>query len=323
MDPSSNAVLASNTQSKQTIATTVNIVPTANAFVDSAAGVNTAAANSVNVLRFDSSIDSVETFASLTSTNLVSALNATTTAAEYGNLTDTLLSAANYAVAGTTLIGTTQDHIIMVENDLNEGEYKVFHVTSTVNAAGTVTNGDFANAVELGTLDFGASVNLNVTGTAAWSTLIGQLTNGAETFLSAGTQIVDPGVANAPVTPTTPTQKAVVLTDADEDTASTPKTIDASGADYIYTLSTSGNDGFVMTGFAKGDTIDLSSHLTVILGTTATGIEVGYYDASDFDPAGSIKIYADAALIAAVDAAADFDAKDAAISAVYGDDWLM
>ena len=117
-------------------------------------------------------------------------------------------------------------------------------------------------------------------------------------------------------------QKAVKLTDADEDKASAPKTIDASDADYIYTLDTSGNDGFVMKGFAEGDTIDLSSHLTVILGTTATGIELGYYDA-DFDPAGSIKIYADAALIAAVDAAADFDAKDAAISAVYGDDWLM
>ncbi|WP_417551935.1 beta strand repeat-containing protein [Marinomonas fungiae] len=123
-------------------------------------------ANDVGVIRFDSSVDTSDTFSGLNATNLLAALNNTTTN-QYGNLNDAALSAQ----ATTDLVGTTQNHIIMVENDLNEGEYKVFHVTSTV-TGGTVTNGDFATATYLGLMDFGASINVNVRGNSTVETAI-------------------------------------------------------------------------------------------------------------------------------------------------------
>lgn len=123
-------------------------------------------ANDVGVIRFDSSVDTNDTFSGLNATNLLAALNNTTTN-QYGNLNDAALSAQ----ATTDLVGTTQNHIIMVENDLNEGEYKVFHVTSTV-TSGTVTNGDFATATYLGLMDFGASINVNVRGNSTVETAI-------------------------------------------------------------------------------------------------------------------------------------------------------
>lgn len=123
-------------------------------------------ANDVGLIRFDSSVTTADTFEGLNATNLLAALNNTTTN-QYGNLNDAALS----ATATTDLVGTTQNHIIMVENDLNEGEYKVFHVTSTV-TSGTVTNGDFATATYLGEMDFGASINVNVRGNSAVETAI-------------------------------------------------------------------------------------------------------------------------------------------------------
>jgi hypothetical protein len=78
---------------------------------------------------------------------------------------------------GNDLQSTTQQHIVMVENDQNEGEYKVFHLTSSVDADGEVDDESeggvhqFATAVELGTLDFGASINFNLVGSAAYKEL--------------------------------------------------------------------------------------------------------------------------------------------------------
>lgn len=173
-DPSANP--SGNSQSVEDITTTVNIVNGANAFADSAAGSNLAVANSVNLIRFDGDAD--DTFANLDATTLVNALNATTAANEYGNLNDALLSAADYDDTNGDLVGSTQKHIVMVENDLNEGEYKVFALTSTIQADDSVTNGDFDSSAQLlGTLDFGASVNLQVVGTTAWQTLIDNLTS--------------------------------------------------------------------------------------------------------------------------------------------------
>ncbi len=124
-------------------------------------------ANDVAVIRFDSSDANVttETFDNLSGTDLVNALNGDFDAVAgggdgaYANLIDATMS----AVAQANYVNATQNHIIMIENDLNEGEYKVFHVTSTINTAtDVVTDGDFTLATELGTFDFGASVNLAV-----------------------------------------------------------------------------------------------------------------------------------------------------------------
>jgi hypothetical protein len=148
--------------------TNVILATTARSFADGAqhgATVNDDIdANDVAVLRFDSSAanPTSETFANLTGADLVNALNGdfdTTGDSAYGNIGALTLEA--FAAASYT--NATQNHIIMVENDLNEGEYKVFHVTSTIDTnTNTVVDGDFATATLLGTFDFGASVNLAI-----------------------------------------------------------------------------------------------------------------------------------------------------------------
>ena len=172
-----------NAQSVDEIVTTVNNVPTAQAFGDSAAGTAFALANSVNIIRFDGSIDDDDDFDGLSASVLVNALNdaADDGTSDYGNLDGDLLTPD----LDTQLVGSIQNHIIMVENDQNEGEYKVFHVTSSwdkeedettsVSAVGEDDLFDTGSANYLGTLDFGASVNLNVTNTVAWETYVDNL----------------------------------------------------------------------------------------------------------------------------------------------------
>jgi hypothetical protein len=167
VDPSDN----NNNQSVTDLGVTVNVVAGAESFGNSGSNPavtnsNDAVANSVNLIRFSEAAADDETFANLDAATLVSALNGDYdpngdgTADAYGNLDNNLLN----AVGNANLVGTTQKHIIMVENDLNEGEYKVFQVTSTLEDDGTVADGAFTSATEIGTLDFGASVNLNVAG---------------------------------------------------------------------------------------------------------------------------------------------------------------
>ena len=172
-----------NAQSVDEIVTTVNNVPTAQAFGDSAAGTAFALANSVNIIRFDGSIDDDDDFDGLSASVLVNALNdaADDGTSDYGNLDGDLLTPD----LDPQLVGSIQNHIIMVENDQNEGEYKVFHVTSSwdkeedettsVSAVGEDDLFDTGSANYLGTLDFGASVNLNVTNTVAWETYVDNL----------------------------------------------------------------------------------------------------------------------------------------------------
>jgi hypothetical protein len=113
-------------------------------------------------------------------------------------------------------------------------------------------------------------------------------------------------------------QTPETLTDDDADT-----TFDASDLDYKFTFEATGTDTFNLSGFGSGDTIVVDDSYTIRLGTNDGGIQLGYYDV-DFDPTTIINIATDDAdLIAAVDAAADTADKDAAISAVWGDDWLM
>ncbi len=53
------------------------------------------------------------------------------------------------------LVGTSQISVLMVENDLNQGEYKVFSVTATdIGLAGE----EFDAVTLLGTIDFGATL---------------------------------------------------------------------------------------------------------------------------------------------------------------------
>lgn len=171
IDPS--AVPAGNQQSAVPIAITLN--NTQVALAGSAAGNATAQANSVNMLRFDATgaAANAVTWQGLTAANLVAALNGAAGASVLGNgniNAGTLSAVANTA----TLIGNVQQHIVMVENAQNAGEYKVFHLSSTVDTTTGTTGGlfDTASARLLGTLDFGASINFQLVGSADWNALV-------------------------------------------------------------------------------------------------------------------------------------------------------
>ena len=113
---------------------------------------NAAGAAEVNSVTIDSAaaFTVTDTFAGLTATNLLAAINGTTAYAG--------IAAVNGDVnaGGTLAFGTNGEAVLLVENDGNVGEFKAFQVTwdddSATNAAG-----DIAAATLLGTIDFGAS----------------------------------------------------------------------------------------------------------------------------------------------------------------------
>jgi methionine-rich copper-binding protein CopC len=217
LDPSD--VPENNDQSVEDIAVTLNIVAGAEAFSDSAPTSNEADANSVNVLRFDSTVDEDQTFADLGESTLLNALNNIDDDAgvDYGNLDYDLLSAADYGIADgdpDALVGTTQKHIVMVENDMNEGEYKVFYLESTIDDDGNVINADdeaglFDSADMLGTLDFGASINFNLVGSEAYDEVL-------EDLLDAADGVVEDDTTAPTLVSSTPADDATDIAVADD-----------------------------------------------------------------------------------------------------------
>jgi hypothetical protein len=159
-----------STLSEDPIPVTLNITPI------TAAG-SLAAANSVNMLRLNGT--TAESFAALSAEDLITALNGDGTADDnYANITNATLDAAANTV---DLVGRVQGHIVMVENAANLGEYKVFYLTSTVDADTGTTAGDFDTAATLlGTLDFGASINFNLVGSAGWKAFYNGLIDAAD-----------------------------------------------------------------------------------------------------------------------------------------------
>lgn len=121
----------------------------------------TAEANSVTVIDFTAGTgnDAAETFAALTAADLLNALNDTATTANYGSITEAALDAQ---AATTTQVGDSRDYIVMVHNEANDGEYKVFHLTSSDAAQTGTTNGDFATAELVGTVDLGEDAAFTV-----------------------------------------------------------------------------------------------------------------------------------------------------------------
>ncbi|MDV2079928.1 DUF4214 domain-containing protein [Marinobacter xestospongiae] len=124
----------------------------------------TAGANSVSIINFESGAgaNDNETWANLTASDLVRALNGTE---DYGIGGGDVLDAAKLAVnndetdaANTDVVGDTLNHIVMVENADNDGEYKIFHLTSTL--VDNASAGSFnTNAQLVGILDLGESLD--------------------------------------------------------------------------------------------------------------------------------------------------------------------
>lgn len=140
------SVANGNTLSAKTIATKVT--------VDNVLEVD---GNDVLVLNnFAETSATVGTWAGLTAANLLAAIQETNIgAANYGSIVETTLENDNVKA---NLIGTTIKSIVMIENDKNDGEYKVFELTAKEDA-GTV-NGDFTAATLIGIIDFGDTVVL-------------------------------------------------------------------------------------------------------------------------------------------------------------------
>ena len=99
-----------------------------------------------------------ETWAGLDADKLLAALHNDNTDADdaWGNIQEADLDVASI----TDLVGDTYNHIVMVENDLNDGEYKVYNLVAedaTDNA-----DADFTSVQLIGIIDFGDTL-ANVT----------------------------------------------------------------------------------------------------------------------------------------------------------------
>lgn len=97
-----------------------------------------------------------ESWANLTATNLLAALN---DEEDYGDTAGNELENGATSSTSATNVSDTVNSIIMIENDLNEGEYKVFHVVADSSAA---DGEDFTSATLVGTIDFGAQIDNTV-----------------------------------------------------------------------------------------------------------------------------------------------------------------
>jgi len=264
-----SSALSGNTQSTADLSITTNIVADAEAFDTVSVGKtnnNHAEANSVNVIRFNEESTGEDTFANLTADIVKASLNGDYSVSgdtQYGNLSNTLLS----PVTNADLTTNTQKHIIMIENDLNEGEYKVFEATSTLTgtagAKTLVQNADnedvFATVKEIGTLDFGASINVNVAGNVTYENYREAFIEAASTGATTFTYDVETGagIQGSGTTPTivNPTQ--------------------ANGGTYtLAEYSAIINDGLTPTTYslsdtaanlvaAAGDTLNNATNLTV------------------------------------------------------------
>lgn len=130
--------------------------------------------NSVTIL--DSVVFTVaKTFDGLTADNFKAAINSTNTAgaADYANIGEATLGALNtYPASGAgVLVNNLGKAVVMVENDANKGEYKVFEMTFK-GQTGTNATGDFDTVTLIGTVDFGASLDGTTTPVFALANLV-------------------------------------------------------------------------------------------------------------------------------------------------------
>lgn len=108
-------------------------------------------ANDVVILNNFTSTVTTETFSALNAASLLSAVQNNTKS--YGTISDADLNVDNTQDSGSALVGTSMNQVVMVENGANDGQYKVFQLTSSS------TTLDFTAASYIGTLDFGHTLD--------------------------------------------------------------------------------------------------------------------------------------------------------------------
>jgi len=100
-----------------------------------------------------------DTWAGLTGSTLLAAIVDTNVgASNYGDITATTLDVNE---TNGRLVGTTLNTVVMIENEQNLGEYKVFSLTST-DATTAGAEGEFTAATLVGTVDFGNSIAVDM-----------------------------------------------------------------------------------------------------------------------------------------------------------------
>jgi hypothetical protein len=156
-----SAGITGNTESGQRVAT-IDVVKAANALVvDQANNVII-----VNTFEKGATTEAAETWAALDAVAFEKVLENVTigTVVGYGALGNNLaLATAANAVTDTaavSIIGGTIDTMFFVENDDNQGEYKVFNVewTNAAGATGTTSTSENAVVTLVGIVDFGESI---------------------------------------------------------------------------------------------------------------------------------------------------------------------
>lgn len=252
----------------------------------------TLANNSVTKVAVNLSKDA---FANFTNADLVKYLNYETPASGDPANIDAGLKAALSGLAATVDLNlkASTNYVLMLENSNNPGEYKAFHVT----AATGDNKGMFAGAETIATLDFGVP------------------TTGA-------------GAPVDPVDPVDPAKTIRVIEATDGGLEATA--IDASTADFQFDFnSLTGDNSVTITGFGKGDVLDIPNtyleNSTAIIGTSAVGIQVAYYDATTFNPMVFINLITEDAALKAVaaDATVGVDAQITAINDFFDAGWLV
>jgi len=127
----------------------------------SVAGTTLGATDTNSVITFNDFVSDTltgETWAAMTGTDIKNALEGTVDAADTygdatGDLADSSLDFTTYNLGyNTDLVGNVQTHVLMVENDANQGEYKVFTL------AVDDTTAEITSATLVGIIDFGETV---------------------------------------------------------------------------------------------------------------------------------------------------------------------
>jgi hypothetical protein len=216
-------------------------------------GDNVAEANSVSLMTLVQTAD--DKFVDLTAAKLLTALNGEDADDDYANITNNTLDAVDDT---TDLVGKIQNHIVMVENASNPGEYKVFHLTSEVDEDDG-TDGEFASAVELGTLDFGNSINFGLVGNPAWEAEYADLIAAAD------------GAAPIPGDDDDDDDDDDDGTVVEVNATTAADALDADGDDFTFDI-TSGDYDQEIINFAAGDVLDFPD------GNTPTVVNTDFTD---------------------------------------------
>ena len=187
-----------------------------------------------------------ESWAGLTAAELAAALNGTVAADDFANI-----GTHAGAAAPGDLVGTSISSIIMIENNLNAGEYKVFNAeTSDLAGADTVA------VTQLGTIDFGAEIDANAN------------------FTSVGVDGVVPVVVVPVVVVPVPVVVPVVGTNSPVNATTAAGALDASANNVTFGIAQA-NFTQTITGFAAGDVLDFTQSVTGVFSVTNTDFTDG------------------------------------------------